>query len=202
MSDNKIDVTEVVAEANKQLLMLWDKKSIEITGCDLECTLVYSALIRNNKNGADGKNRLSLKDYCKQKDFNHTCIYSIIQDGVKNKEGEIEVEGLKWFSKKEGTYTFYMTIEGVREIYGGHDRPGITPIMLVISGSIYIDDTHELFPTVFNRILEHPSFNDCGGYNEDVKGRGLMFSKSDIKLAEEAGIDLGIKEITNGSQND
>ncbi len=205
MSNNKIDITEVVKKANKQLMLELDKRSINITGCDIDCTLIYSTLFRNNEGNQHGRNRLSLKDYCKQKDLNHMCIYSIIQDGVKDKDGEIILDGLKWFEKVNDSADFIMTRKGMSEIYGAHGTQIHTPIMTVNNGSIYIDDTHSYFSDVFDVVMSHPSFDDCGGYNEEFKSRELMFSRNELKLAKNAGIILGTKGIEDGttkSEND
>ncbi len=203
MSSENINVMEVVAEANKQLLMQLDKRSIQITGCDIDCTFTYSALYRNNENSDNGRNRLSLKDYCKQKDFNHSCVYEIVQEGKKDKDGNIEIRGLEWFVKEEGSTSFIMTRKGIQDIYGKQDEPIETPIMTVMLGSIYLDDTHPLFSSVFANILDHPSFKHCGGYNEDIKSRELMFAKNELKLAKEEKITLTTKELPNGkTEND
>ncbi len=199
MSSGKVDVMEVVEEANRQLMFKLDKESIKITGCDVACTFTYSALFRNNEDSHDGRNRLSLKDYCKQKDFNHSCVYEIIQEGKKDKDGNIEFVGLEWFIKEEGSANFVMTQKGMQDIYGKHDEQVETPIITVMSGSIYIDDTHKFFPSVFANILDHPSFKDCGGYNEEIKSRGLLFSKNELKLAKEANINLSKRKLPRGN---
>ena len=164
-----------------------DSKTIVITGCDFNCTMDQVKNTRNNIDGEFGKNRLSLKDWCKQENLNSKCIYNIVQDGDENNDG------LRWFEKTDSTY-FKMTEKGVIDIYGNYEYTQ-TPVITVAEGSIYLDETHDYFDEVITEIKSHPIFKNCGGYNDDIKNRKIMFSKNELKIAEEVGIKLGTIKI-------
>ena len=164
-------------------------ESLEITGCSIQCTLDQAKLIRNNEDKENGKNRLSLKDWCKQENYNHKCIYAILRAPAP--------EGLGWIEYiEDSSANFKITAKGIADIYGDYEFTQY-PVMTVINGSVYMDETHEYFNEVTDRIKEHQGFKDCGGYNEDLKGRKMFFSKNELELAKKAGIKLGTQRIKN-----
>ena len=188
VKDNKINIAEIVAETIRNI----NSRSENITGCDIDCTLIQVSNFRNNPKSEKGRSRLSVKDWCKQEDFNHRCVYNILQNGDED-EG---IDGLRWFEKTNDSSYFNMTMKGIIDIYGNKDTIN-TPVITVAEGSIYLDETHTYFDEVIAEIKNHPLFKDCGGYNEDLKSKKMLFSRNELKLAEDAGIKLGTQRIKN-----
>ncbi len=186
------DVKSIVAEANRQLMVNINSIFLNVIGCDSECAIELLSHSRNNIDKEYGRNRLSLKRWCSECDYNHRCVYDILQD---------DESGLGWIAKPDDSTYFKITAKGMREIYGDYDFTQ-TPIMTIIEGSVYIDETHENFDSFVNQIITHKMFESCGGYNEVLKSRKLMFSKNEIMLAKELGIKLGFDRITDETKND
>ncbi len=179
----------LVAEANKQLLNSVNNIFIGIVGCDSECASELLSNSRNNIGKENGRNRLSLKRWCSEKNYNHRCVYDILCD--------TEV-GLGWVERIKKSNSFKMTARGINEIYGSYKITQF-PIMTIVEGSVYVDETHENFESFINEIIKHPLFEQCGGYNERLKSRRLIFSKNELALAKDLGIELGVEGITDGS---
>jgi len=173
---------EVVASAIKNI----NNETIVITGGDLQVTLKKLSNSRNNKSNTEGRNRLSLKQWCQESDLNHKCIYNILKNTGEN--------GLGWFSKKDDSSYFQMTKKGIVDIYGGYEYT-VSPVITVIEGSIYLDETHEYFDEMIIEIKNYSTALQCGGYNENLKNRKMMFSKNELELAGKASIKLGVQRI-------
>ncbi len=190
----ELTISEVVEEANRQIINKIDGGFIAIVGCDSDCVSALLSNSRNNESNEKGRNRLSLKLFCSEKDYEHQCVYNILRDN--------EV-GLGWVERiSESSYNFRMTKKGISEIYGVIGANTDFPVMTIIQGSIYFDETHPDFLSLINQITTHPLFEDCGRYNDSLKSRKMVFSKNELELALELGINLGVKETTDETQND
>ncbi len=183
-----INVKSLAKELITQTKEETDIEAIKITGNDTDYIFTITRNTRNNFSGENGKNRLSMKDYCKEQSISHRCIYKILK-----KQGIIE---------EKSPNNLVLLYDGFILVHKNYlpeyDNDNIFfPILTAIEGSLYVDDTHEYFQDFLDLIEKDEDFKDCPEYNTKLKNR-----KNTLPRYEQCFLSIYLekqKEITDES---
>ncbi len=184
----KATASQAVAEAMSAV----NGNSFDIAGCDITCVLKYEENDRNDKKG------LSLKDWCKKKNYNNAMIY----DCLVNKEFILRANRKKGeTSPLEITKLGFIAFNGVDDSKENKTTELISPLITVISNSLYIDDKHHMIDEFISILESCEGFDSERGYNDVIKNKIMLFSRKDLKIMESLDITVkDTKQIENNNE--
>ncbi len=165
-----------------------DIEAIKITGNDTDYIFTLTRNTRNNGKGEHGKNRLSMKDYCKEQSISHRCIYKIL-----TKQRLIEEKSP---NNLVLLYDGFILIH--KNYLADYDNDNIFfPIFTSIEGSLYVDDTHEYFQDFLDLIEKDEMFKECPEYNTKLKSRKSTLPRYEQEFLSKYLEEEGVKNVKN-----
>jgi len=182
-------IKTTASQAVKEAMSSVNSESFNIAGCDITCIFKYEENDRNENKG------LSLKDWSKKKNHNHSMVY----DCLESKEYIIRPH-----KNKENPAVMEITSKGFIAfncIEVGVTKELVSPLITVISNSLYIDDKHEMIDEFIALLESCEGFDKDRIYNDDIKSRKITFSRKDLKIMESLNIvvkeTISIENTTN-----